>query len=164
MLRMNLEKPSNMTSGASQMSVSDADLIFSLFRARQSIYRLSEKEVAKHGVTLEQATVMRLIKAKNDISIDEICRIMIREHHTISSLIRRMSRKNLVTIKKGERGRIKLALSDKGIEILERVEASRYREGFISMLNVEEKQQLSGYLRRITDAALQKAGKAEARG
>ncbi|MEL7563002.1 MarR family transcriptional regulator [Dehalogenimonas sp. 4OHTPN] len=146
------------------MSVSDADLIFSLFRARQSIYRLSEKEVAKHGVTLEQATVMRLIKAKNDISIDEICRIMIREHHTISSLIRRMSRKNLVTIKKGERGRIKLALSDKGIEILERVEASRYREGFISMLNVEEKQQLSGYLRRITDAALQKAGKAEARG
>lgn len=107
---------------------------------------------------------MRLIKAKNDISIDEICRIMIREHHTISSLIRRMSRKNLVTIKKGERGRIKLALSDKGIEILERVEASRYREGFISMLNVEEKQQLSGYLRRITDAALQKAGKAEARG
>ncbi|PVV83915.1 MarR family winged helix-turn-helix transcriptional regulator [Dehalogenimonas alkenigignens] len=153
-----------MTSGASEAFISDTDLIFILFRARQSIYRLSEKEVAKHGVTLEQATVMRLLKAKNDISIDEICRIMIREHHTISSLIRRMSRKNLVTIKKGERGRIELALSDKGAEILERIEASRYREGFISMLNAKEKQQLAGYLKRITDTALQKAGKAEVRG
>lgn len=139
--------------------VSNTDLVFALFRARQSIYRLSEKEVAKYGVTLEQATVMRLIHANRDITLDEICRIMIREHHTISSLIRRMSRKNLVTIKKGERGRIKLALSDKGAEILERIEASRYREGFISMLNAEEKQQLAGYLKRITDAALQKAGK-----
>ncbi len=134
-----------------------SDLIFALFRARQSIYRIREKEVARYGVTLEQATVMRLIEAKSDISIDDICRVMIREHHTISSLIRRMATKNLVQISKGQRGKINMSLSNKGGEILEKLNATSIKEDLMSVLNEDEKHQLAGYLQKITQNALAKA-------
>lgn len=137
----------------------DKDLVFSLFRARQSIYRLSEKEVAKYGVTLEQATVMRLVKANGAITLDDICHIMIREHHTISSLIQRMANKQLVFATKGNRGRIKLALTKKGDEIVNKIEANDRNEEMISVLSKEEQKQLASYLKRITDTALQKANK-----
>ncbi len=138
-------------------AVPDSDLIFLLFRARQSIYRIIDKEVARYGVTLEQATVMRLIKAKSDISIDDICRMMIREHHTISSLITRMVKKNLVHVKKGSRGRISLILSEQGLEILDKIDAEDSRGDLMSVLNGEEKQRLALYLQKIARHALSKA-------
>ncbi|APV44919.1 DNA-binding transcriptional regulator, MarR family [Dehalogenimonas formicexedens] len=141
--------------------VAETDLIFLLFRARQSIYRVSEHEASRCGVTLEQATVMRLIEANAEISIENICRIMIREHHTITSLIARMVKNGLVTVTKGARGKISLALTPKGDEILGKMNSTKNRGGGVSILSDLERRRLAHYLQKITKHALQEAGRLE---
>ncbi|PPD57540.1 MarR family winged helix-turn-helix transcriptional regulator [Dehalogenimonas etheniformans] len=138
-----------------------SDLIFLLFRARQSVYRIQERDVSRHGVTLEQATVMELIHGNRDISIGDICRIMIREHHTITSLIRRMVKNDLVIVTKGSRGKISLALTPQGSSILGQMTTEDDSVKLVSTLDDVEQRRLAYYLLKVTKNALKEFGKLE---
>jgi DNA-binding MarR family transcriptional regulator len=83
----------------------EIDLDFELWRlfdhTRFMIGRLREMELAEFGLTPEQSHVLDiLVKNGGVTTINEIVEITQRQHHSISTLINRMTKQGLVTKKK----------------------------------------------------------------
>ncbi len=72
-----------------------------LDHTRFMIGRAREKELAQFGLTPEQSHVLDILIARGgSITINEIAEITQRQHHSISTLVARMSRQGLVTKRK----------------------------------------------------------------
>jgi DNA-binding MarR family transcriptional regulator len=72
-----------------------------LDHTRFMIARVREKELAQFGLTAEQSHVLDILIAQGGMAtINWIVKITQRQHHSISTLVTRMSRQGLVTKKK----------------------------------------------------------------
>ena len=135
----------------------DFDLWLLLTRARYAVYRTRELELLRYNLTPEQAQVLFVVHSlKENASPAAIARATFLKSHTISAILDRMEKKDL--IKKGRdpkhKNQIRVSLTDKGLEAY-RLSAKRGPiHRIINNLNNEEREQLN----RILDKMLYAAG------
>jgi DNA-binding MarR family transcriptional regulator len=144
----------------------DADFALWRFldRTRYVIFRQREKELSGLGVTPEQAQVLDILRANNGITtINEIVRMTQLQHHSVSTLIDRMSKQGLVTKIRTQHDKrvLKIMLTDKGSLLFSEIPIESVKKAF-SCLSDDEKRHLRGYLDRLLahayDLAKEKEG------
>ncbi len=98
---------------------SKLDLIVLLDQVRYMATRARENELRTYGLTLIQASVLRLLRnAPEGKSLQEISGIVTRETNSVSSLISRMQDKGLVMKKRTRQGNgIRVLITDKGRDV-----------------------------------------------
>jgi DNA-binding MarR family transcriptional regulator len=87
---------------------SDYRLWTFLRTVRFTISRLRELELAHFGITAEQTSILKvLVDYGMPVRVKDLENATLRQHHSISSLVNRMTRSNLVAIKRksGEKSR-----------------------------------------------------------
>jgi DNA-binding MarR family transcriptional regulator len=98
----------------------DHDLWMLLTHTRYAIYRAREKELQRYGVSPEQVGVLFIIQALgNRATPSEISRYILRQPHTVSALIERMSEKGLVNKVHDldKKNLVRVSLTEKGKKI-----------------------------------------------
>jgi DNA-binding MarR family transcriptional regulator len=91
-----------------------------LDHTRFMIGRAREKELARFGLTPEQSHVLDiLVNRGGSVTINEIVEITQRQHHSISTLVARMSRQGLVTKQKNaaDLRKLDVFITPKGAEV-----------------------------------------------
>lgn len=137
------------------------DLYFLFARARYLTFRAREKELQRYNLTPEQAQVLSTAKMLNNQGTPaEISRNLVRQPHTISALVNRMTRRGLVNkIKDLERkNMVRVALTQKGEKALEiSIKGGPIRR-ILGVLDEEERKTFNEYLERIMAKARDELG------
>jgi DNA-binding MarR family transcriptional regulator len=123
--------------------------------------RLREMELAHFGLTPEQVHVLDILfQSGGSTTINEIVELTMRQHHSISTLINRMTRQGLVSkVKTADDKRIfKVVITDKGQTVLKKVSRDSIVNTFTS-LSEEEKMDLEGHLHKLLMRAYGLLGK-----
>ena len=135
----------------------DYNLWILLGQARDMVFKARGKELSRYGVTVEQASILFVIQAIGGKSTPaEISKWMLREPHTISSILTRMEKEGLITKRKdsSNKGQVIVALTEKGRQIYSQsIKRESIRE-IISCLSEEERERLGSLLEKLRDCAL----------
>jgi len=128
------------------------------------VFKARGKELSRYGVTVEQASILFVIQAIGGKSTPaEISKWMLREPHTISSILTRMEKEGLITKRKdsSNKGQVIVALTEKGRQIYSQsIKRESIRE-IISCLSEEEHNQLGSLLEKLRDSALNNIAKVD---
>lgn len=141
------------------------DPVFSLWRildhTRFMIARSREKELAEYGLTPEQSFVLDILQESNgSTTINQLVEITQRQHHSISTLIDRMTKQGLVNKRKGatDRRKYEVIITQKGKRLIQ--EMTRESVGVIfSSLSEADRAELKTYLVQVMRGAYQVLGK-----
>lgn len=138
---------------------SPVDEDFKLWRfldhTRYAISRVRELELARFGLTPEQAYVLDLLTDRGgSTTMNDIMDMTLRQHHTISTLVARMAKHGLVkkTRSPSDGRKYKIEITKNGRELFQRVTRESIVEAF-SALSKEEKRELSALLKRLLTRA-----------
>ena len=147
--------------GANQI----ADLDFELWRlfdhTRFMIGRLREMELAEFGLTPEQSHVLYiLVQNGGKTTINKIVEITQRQHHSISTLINRMTKQGLVTKIKtpDDNRRYDVVITKKGQSLLKMTTRNSIKEVF-SCLTEKDRKDFAAHLVRLDKKAYSMHGK-----
>jgi len=129
------------------------DVYVVLMRTADAVARHVESELNKWGITTAQYGVLLNLMRRQPISLTELSGLVFRSHSTMTSLIDRMEREELVTrgADAGDRRVTTVELTAKGRELFQEVRA-HYRPflaEMMSCLSPEELAQLSDLLAEI---------------
>jgi DNA-binding MarR family transcriptional regulator len=137
------------------------DYDFGLWRildhTRFMVARLRELELANYGLTLEQSHVLYILDQSGGSStINDIVDITMRQHHSISTLINRMTKQMLVSKRKDPRDNRKyeVAITRKGQSLVDKLTRDSIHKVF-SCLSEQEKKELEMRLKCLLDKAYQ---------
>ncbi|MCJ7604782.1 MAG: MarR family transcriptional regulator [Dehalococcoidales bacterium] len=143
-------------------NLGDAD--FKLWRPLDHTWfmvgRSRGKELARFGLTPEQSHVLDILAMNGgSITINEIVNITQRQHHSISTLITRMTRQGLVLKTKNARDFRKwdVTVTEKGQKLFERLTRDSIKE-ICSCLSTEDKAELNASLRQLLVKAYEVLG------
>jgi len=138
------------------------DPIFNLWllmtKTRRVIFKRRERELLPYNLTPEQCEILYIVKnLGNEAFTSKIARLMLREVHTISSIVSRMVERGLLTKTKDVKYKnmIRVALTKKGSEAQCQSEERNSIHQILSSLNEEERQQLWDYLKVILDKGIE---------
>jgi DNA-binding MarR family transcriptional regulator len=126
-----------------------------LDHTRFMIYRLRSMELDQAGLTAEQAHILDILSQSEDsISINQIVNITQRKHHSISVQIQRMSKQNLVTLKRDplDSRKYEVEITKRGRTLLDEVSRDSIPVVF-SCIPLEAKEHLRVYLKELLDKA-----------
>ena len=141
-----------------------ADLSFlwvMLHQARDAIFKVREKELKKYNISTTKAAVLFNIQAIGyEATASEIARHLLRESHSISTILSRMEKQGLVKKVKDldRKNMVRVYLTDKGKKVY--IEAAK-RESIceiMSCLSDEERRQLISSLNKLRNEALTHLG------
>jgi MarR family multiple antibiotic resistance transcriptional regulator len=137
------------------------DLYFLFARARYAVFRDREKELLIRGLSPEQAQVLFVAQALgNKGTPAEIARILVRQPHTLSAIINRMSSKGLINkVKDMEyKNWIRVVVTEKGKKAAAIARKGDPISRILGVLNQEERQVFHEYLERILAKASDELG------
>jgi DNA-binding MarR family transcriptional regulator len=139
----------------------DHDLWMLLTHTRYTIYRARELELQRYGVSPEQVGVLFIIQALgNRATPSEISRYIIRQPHTVSALIERMSGKGLV--KKvhdlDKKNLVRVSLTEKGKKIYDASTKRGPIHKIMGILSSEERTELRKILDKLNLYARKEIG------
>lgn len=142
-------------------SDADHDLWMLLTHTRYAIYRSREKELLRYGVSPEQVGVLFIVQALgNRATPSEISRFIMRQPHTVSALIERMSEKGFV--KKmhdlDKKNLVRVSLTEKGQKIYEHSTKRGPIHRIMSTLSEDERNQLRNLLGKLHTQARKEIG------
>lgn len=143
----------------SQLSDPIFNLWILLHQTGTAVFKAREKELSQYGITAVEATALFVIKAIGEqVTPAEISRWLFREHHTITALLNRMERKELITkVKVPSQGRKKVwivSLTEKGENAYHQSTKRKSINEAISILSEHEREQLESLLTKIRGQAL----------
>ena len=134
---------------------------FSLWRVldhtRFVIARSREKELARYGLTPEQSHVLDILQESDgSTTINELVELTQRQHHSISTLVDRMTRQGLVRKRKGkdDKRKYEVSITARGRELAEKMSRESI-DSILSVLTEAEVSQLRSTLRRLEVRALE---------
>ncbi len=122
-----------------------------LDHTRYMIFRLREKELARVGLTPEQAHVLDIVqKAGGSTTINSIVKATQRQHNSTSTLVTRMTRQGLVrkTRTRRDRRAYRITITEKGLAMFEKMPRESVDQAF-SFLAAEEKEKLLFIMDRV---------------
>jgi len=128
-----------------------------LLQATDAAYNYREKELAKYGITtIESKTILTIKLIGENATPAKISRLLYRKPHTISTLLRRMENRGLITRTKDleKRNHIHVRLTEKGEEAYEDSCTRESVHNLISVLSIPEQKQLWYTLEKLRDKAI----------
>ena len=127
--------------------ISDYRLWSLLNRARFAIGRLREMELAQFGLTIEQSSILRIVKESGGSATGKALeKATMRQHHSISTLVNRMVGIGFVKKERPDAGRAdRIILTQEGEGVLQRLTTTALEMAF-SELTPLEKQKLAALL------------------
>jgi DNA-binding MarR family transcriptional regulator len=137
------------------------DLYLLFARARYLTTRARKKELQRYGLTPEQAQVLFVAKALgNRATPAEISRLILRQPHTVSTIVDRMQKKGLVKkIKDLERkNMVRVSLTKKGSEAYALTTKRGPIHRILGALNHAEREEFHEHLWRVMMKAREELG------
>jgi DNA-binding MarR family transcriptional regulator len=130
--------------------INDAYVYGLLEHARSLITRARELELAQHGITREQMSILHAILINDgSATIEEIASFIIRQHNSVSTIVSRMSKLGLVKKEKLPHEKKYLVLvTEKAKKIVDSMPWKSI-ELIFAGLSLNEKQQLATYLEHL---------------
>jgi DNA-binding MarR family transcriptional regulator len=130
------------------------DLWSLLDRAHFAICRLRGLELAQFGLTIEQSSILYILNNRGGCATTgELEDITMRQHHSISSLMGRMTKMGLIKREKGGKGkRFNIVTSEDGQDLSRKAPINSLKMTF-SCLTAREKWQLASILSSLLDRA-----------
>jgi len=132
-----------------------------LHQARDAIFRLREKELRKLGISTAIAEVMFTIEnIGSEATPTKISRHLLREFHSVSSILSRMEKKGLVKKVNDLKRKniVRVYLTDKGRQIYDEAKKRESILDILSGLSEKDSQQLASSLKEIRDEAIRALG------
>jgi len=132
-----------------------------LHQARDAIFKLRERELKKIGISTPKAEILFTIEAIGYRAMpSEISRHLLREFHSVSSILSRMEKQGLV--KKvndlDRKNLVRVCLTDKGRQVYHEAVKRETILKILSCLSETEGQQLESSLKKLRDEALKELG------
>jgi DNA-binding MarR family transcriptional regulator len=126
-----------------------------LQRARSVVARARNLELAQFGVTIEQMSILHsLVINGGSASVDEIAANIVRQKNSVTTIINRMVKLDLVKIEKSKTNKKYLIiLTPKSQGIMDTVPRHSI-EMIFSNFEPEDKKQMAGYLKQTINAGL----------
>jgi DNA-binding MarR family transcriptional regulator len=119
------------------------------------IARLREQELARFGITPEQAYVLDILSdGEGSSTINEIVKITARRHHSISTLVRRMIDQGLVSRSTNtiDRRKLDIHITEKGRRLYSTITKDSIIDVFSSLDKPRRKQLEEGLLELMKSA------------
>jgi len=134
--------------------LTDLELWMLFNRTRNSIYRLRELELAQFGLTVEQSAILYfLITRGGSATAKTIEDLTMRQHNSISTIINRMIKTDLVAKKKSpDNKRFEILITKHGEELHKKVPVYSLEMVF-SSLKVNDRERLHSYLNILLEKA-----------
>lgn len=133
--------------------LTEIELWMLINRTRNSIYRLRELELAQFGLTVEQSAILYLLITRGgSTTAKTIEHLTMRQHHSISTLINRMIKMNLVVKKKSPDKRFEILITKHGEDLLKKIPVYSLEMVF-SSLKAKDREQLLSYLNILLERA-----------
>jgi DNA-binding MarR family transcriptional regulator len=132
------------------------DLYLLIMRTRDTLFQAREKELQKYDLTPEQAFILYFATVmKGTAGPSELARAVLRQRHTVSTLVDRMGKKGLIYKKQDPkyRNRLKIALTPKGRQRFVMTSRREPIHRILGVLDEEERQCLVHCLDKINAAA-----------
>jgi DNA-binding MarR family transcriptional regulator len=126
-------------------------------QVRNVVYKAREKELHQYEITPEQAGALFAIHTMGkEATISALGTWLVREPHSVASLLNRMERNGLIVKKKaqGVRKSATYALTPKGEKIYSHSIKRESIRKAMSALSRQERYSMESYLRKILYAAL----------
>ncbi len=139
----------------------DQDMWLLLTRARYSVFRAREKELQRYGISPEQAGLLFVVQALGGKATPAaISRAIMRQPHTVSALVDRMSKKGLVKKVKDldRKNLVRVALTEKGLKAYDETIKRGPIHRIMSVLTPKERADFKIYLEKIMDKARKEIG------
>jgi DNA-binding MarR family transcriptional regulator len=136
----------------------DYQLWFLLNQARDSVFKVRQRELSEYGISPEEARVMFIVHVlNNNCTPAEIAKWRLRRHHTVLSILNRMEQKKLISKTKDleRKNLVKVSLTDKGQQAFYQSTKIDLLHQVMSSLSQEERQQLRSFLETLRDRALE---------
>jgi DNA-binding MarR family transcriptional regulator len=130
--------------------LTDYDLGVLLERTRSAFSRMRELELAQHNLTPEQTAILHTIISKGgSATCEEIASDIIRQYHSVTTIVNRMLKIGLVRKeKKPNQKKFLVYITEKGESMYENVPRNSV-EMIFSELSREEKRQLATSLQKL---------------
>jgi len=136
----------------------DEKLWVTYYRTAYAVKRNIDRELAKYGLTWIQSSVLQIIKQSEELlTPTDIARRLFRQSHTISELIKRMEKQDLVKrvrdLKK--KNVIRVLLTSRGEKLLGKVKVNQVIHEVFSVLEEKEQEQLLEFIIPLRDKAIE---------
>jgi len=132
-----------------------------LSQAKDMVFRARQKELRQYGISPEEAAVLFIVQTLgNKATPGEISRWLLRKLHTVSGILSRMQKKQLVRklTDLDKKNVVKVSLTEKGEQAHYQATKIESIHHIMSSLSEEERQQLSSCLKALRDRALKELG------
>lgn len=141
------------------LPLTDFDLGVLLERTRSVYSRMRELELAQYNITPEQAAILNTLQSKGgSVTNREISTTIIRQYHSVTSIVNRMLKIGLVRrYKNHNEKKFRISITKKGKSIYEKVPRHSI-EMIFSDLTFEEKQQLASSLQKLLNKGREMLG------
>jgi len=116
------------------------------------ISRARTMELTRYGLTREQSHILRILyEAKEPLTINEIISHVMRKHNSVSAIIKRMERNELVKrVKASEDRQYRISMTPKGRKLFENMPVNSINMAF-STLSDNNKKSLISSLCQLND-------------
>lgn len=131
------------------------------YRSMYASYRAREKELLPYHLSPEQADVILMAKILNkQATVAELSRHLVRQPHSMSSMIKRMEREGLVKRVKDLRYKnwIRVVITEKGERAYSITNSPISIHRILNTLNENERKQFGLYLEKILTGAKTELG------
>lgn len=136
--------------GVNSLDDIDYQLWVILDHLRYMIFKARRKELARYGVTPEQAQILYALGRISSLTINQMVEYTQHEHHSISTLINRMVIKGMVSKARipGKGKKLYITITEKGQELLEKMSRDSISKVF-TCLSEKEKQEILAHMSRL---------------
>jgi DNA-binding MarR family transcriptional regulator len=131
-------------------TIKDSYLWSLLQHSTSLLSRAREIELAQCGITMEQMSILQaLLDCGGSATIDEIAAIIVRQHNSVSSIINRMSKANLVKKeKRPHQKKYMIQITEKARDIVNTTPRKSIKTIF-SNLSLEEREELADCVEKL---------------
>ena len=138
----------------------DYQLWILLDHLRYTIFKARKRELERYDITPEQAQILLTLGRSESFTINQIVAYTQHRHHSVSTLINRMEKKELVSkIKIPGKGRkLNIKITEKGYELLRRMARDSFSRIF-TCLSEGEKEVMIDHLSRLMVSSYRLLGK-----
>jgi DNA-binding MarR family transcriptional regulator len=141
----------------------DYKLWILLHQSKDNVFKIRDNELKQFGISVAEAGTLYVVKAidktEGKVTPSKIAKGMLRQHHTVTALLKRMEKKGLITRSKDpdNKGALIIELTEKGETAIKRSYKRDSLHRIMSVFSEDEKKQLEEYLLRLRDNAIRHA-------
>jgi DNA-binding MarR family transcriptional regulator len=129
-------------------------------QTRDAILRARERDYARYGISNERRAVLYMIENHGGRATPvEIARDLFRELHSVTELLKRMEKDDLIVRLKGSgRSKVIVELTEKGLDVFNQSLHNDTDERIFSALTAKEREQLASLLWKVRTKVLDDLG------